>query len=273
VSIGNILSCEGGAKLGDLEYAKKVGDVKSHEMRTASQFSIILSTKPSMKPQQGTMHFMSIEVAAQKFLFRPRVSGQSANVIEIVRRARGVVQNSTAPVPFCHNHLHDLESLWWVTVWVVFYNHFSTTWRSGDEPPLNIKNAEHQLKLARILFPSVMKSTDRQNGFQTSIQETCVGLPSNKMGICVYLDGLRDILIKHYTVIESSLPQSINPNSSTDDIYDDFKIVFSSSENDYTDFVLVFIPEIYAQLRREKRPRSESMNDIGVVAQKTPRRK
>ena len=33
VSIGNIL---GSAKLGDLEYAKKIGDTRSHDVRTAS---------------------------------------------------------------------------------------------------------------------------------------------------------------------------------------------------------------------------------------------
>ena len=40
VSIGNILEYEGGAKLADLEYAKRVGDLKRHEMRTASASSI-----------------------------------------------------------------------------------------------------------------------------------------------------------------------------------------------------------------------------------------
>jgi len=28
------------------------------------------------------------------------------------------------PTPFVHIHLHDLESLWWVVVWIVFYNDF-----------------------------------------------------------------------------------------------------------------------------------------------------
>jgi hypothetical protein len=90
--------------------------------------------------------------------------------------------------------------------------------------------------------------------------------------MCVYLDGLRDILIRHYTVIESTLPRSIDPNASTDDIYEDFKMVFSSSKNDYSDFALAFIPEIYVRLRREKRPRAESANDIGVATRKTRRK-
>jgi serine/threonine protein kinase len=43
VSVGNILLCKEGAKLADLEYAKKAGDVKSHEMRTASRSPLTLS--------------------------------------------------------------------------------------------------------------------------------------------------------------------------------------------------------------------------------------
>ena len=43
VSVGNILSYEGEAKLADFEYAKRVGNVKSHEMRTASGSSTNLS--------------------------------------------------------------------------------------------------------------------------------------------------------------------------------------------------------------------------------------
>ena len=43
MSIGNILSCDGHAKLADLEYAKKMGDLKSDEMRTASESPITLS--------------------------------------------------------------------------------------------------------------------------------------------------------------------------------------------------------------------------------------
>lgn len=217
------------------------------------------------------MHFMSIEVAAQKFLFRPRVSGHGANVTDIVQRARGVLQNIPAPVPFSHNHLHDLESLGWVAVWMVFYNRFSKA-RGSEETPFKLSDAEHHLKLALIIFPPVLKSTDRQNGFQTSIRETCSGLPSSKTGICVYLDGLRDILISHYTVIESTLPRSIDQNASTDEIYEDFKMVFSSSKSDYSDFVLAFVPEIYVRLRRDKRPRADSTNDIGVVTRKTRRK-
>ena len=43
MSIGNILSCDGHAKLADLEYAKKMGDLKRHEIRAASEFLITIT--------------------------------------------------------------------------------------------------------------------------------------------------------------------------------------------------------------------------------------
>jgi hypothetical protein len=43
VSIGNILSYNGQAKLADLEYAKKMGDLTSHETRAVSEFTITLN--------------------------------------------------------------------------------------------------------------------------------------------------------------------------------------------------------------------------------------
>jgi hypothetical protein len=49
-------------------------------------------------------------------------------------------------------------------------------------------------------------------------------------------------------------------------------MVFSSSKSDYSDFVLAFILKIYVQLRRDKWPRADSTNDIGVVTQKTQRK-
>ena len=112
-------------------------------------------------------------------------------------------------------------------------------------------------------------STD---GFQTSFQDACVGLPSNKNTICDHLDSAREILIEHYKIVESALPRSIKPNSSKDDIYEDFTMLFSPSRDASRDMLLDFIPNIYTMLKTEKRPRSESTNDTGV-ARKTPRRK
>ncbi|KAF9513075.1 hypothetical protein BS47DRAFT_1017359 [Hydnum rufescens UP504] len=78
VSIGNMLWYKGGGKLGDLEYAKKMGDMTSHDLRT------------------GTIQFMSIEVAAYRFLFPP--AQPSVPVKQAVREIQQQEQQQTCPV-------------------------------------------------------------------------------------------------------------------------------------------------------------------------------
>jgi hypothetical protein len=100
-------------------------------------------------------------------------------------------------------------------------------------------------------------------------------LPPNKKPIYGRLNVLRHLLIRHYSVIEAGCPLSVDPNSSKDDIYDNFTRLFSTLKTVSHNLVLDFIPEIYAKLlKREnwKHPWSESTNYTGV-AQKTQRRK
>jgi hypothetical protein len=203
---------------------------------------------------------MSIEVAVQSYLFPPSRPVPSGT--EIKQRLSGTVRHPTAEVPFSHNHLHDLESLWWVAVWVVFYNYFSKTMLSDDHLPFAYKDVQEHLKQTRILFPSILKSTDRRDTFLTSFVKACSALPTNKVDICLLLDGLREILIGEYKVIEAGLPLSVDSNSSDDGIYETFRDIFSSLKTVYHDIVLVFIPEVYRRLR--KRQRSESINGAGV---------
>ena len=263
MSIGNILSCDGHAKLVDLEYAKKMDDQKSHNARTASDSPISLSGKSLIVSQQGTMHFMSIEVAVQSFLFKPPPSS-NATAVDQWRMAKKIGEAwGPTEVLFFHNHLHDLESLWWVAVWVVFYNHFSP---SGDQ--FTLRDAEDQLKKARILFPPMVGSTTRRDAFQGSelFKKACDLLHPNKKSVYLGLKILREQLIKHYNAVEKELPLSIRLEFSEDDIYDDFAGLFLNLKEDSPDLMLDFIPGIYTKLYKEsKRPRSESTNDPGVA--------
>lgn len=133
VSIGNILSYNGSAKLADLEYAKKVDDLQTHERRMASKFCIVLSCKSLIESQQGTLQFMSIEVDTQAFLFYTPsdktyylTHNEFLSTKKKEDKTKAESPHTQTRVQFSHNHLHDLESLWWVAVWVVMYNNFLT---------------------------------------------------------------------------------------------------------------------------------------------------
>ena len=267
VSIGNILSCDGHAKLADLEYAKKMGDLNSHDMRTASESPISLSGKLLITPQQGTRDFMSVEVAAHTFIFTPS-NTVIPTIDEISMESpqdEEMFLTEVTEVPFSHNHVHDLESVWWVAVWMVFYNYFTEMEAtSRDRPSFTLQDAILRLDIARELFPPILNSTTRFFGFQSSeaFQENFHRLPKGNRATYRYLDILRQHLIKNYKDIEATHPQSVDPSCANDDIYEEFKKVFSALASNKFDFALDFVPKIYETLK--KRPRSESTNDTGV---------
>jgi hypothetical protein len=216
------------------------------------------------------MHFMSIEVSLQEVLFIPhRPRGSITDLLQETATKKDLTE-----APFSQNHLHDLESLWWVAVWIVFYNYILPATPSDDCLPFRLEDVGKHLKLAGRIFPSTLDDTKRRDCFQKSFLAKCDGLPENKTPMCNVLDALRLTLIDQYRIIESTLPQSFDLNSSTDDIYEDFKTGFSHSLTPCRNLELDFIQTIYVKLlnENENAGRSESTNDTGV-AQKTPRRK
>lgn len=225
--------------------------------------------------QQGAIHFISVEVAAQMFLFRAiqpfSYTEMRAQLIQKDPRtsSHSAMPNSqSAEVPFLHSHLHDLESLWWVAVWVAFYNHFCDSHPSKEEPLLDFQEVDRQLAYTRTLFPSYIDSFHRRNSFQISFTQVCDGLPNNKKSVCSWLDVLRRSLIYRYSKVESTLPLFIDLAASEDDIYEEFKEVLTILRENYVDFILTFIPDIHAQLRNLKRPRTKSTNDKGWAEEK-----
>ena len=232
MNLWNILSYNGQTKLADLEYAKRRGDLTSHEMRTASGYPITLSGISLIASQQGTVHFMSIEVAAQAFLFFPPVKTSLAGSR---RSHRGQEQGFDPEVSFSHNHLNDLESLWWVAAWVVFHNYFLEKNLPLDHSPPTLQDTEAELNLAQILFPHSLASLTRRNNFQgpRMFLNTCAKLSSNKKVFCNDLNFLRLFLIEHYQAIEAKHPESVDPDSSDYSIYEEFTQAFSDLKASY----------------------------------------
>ena len=68
---------------------------------------------------------MSIEVAAHQYLYHSEsFAKKDLPLKEAMQIAEKKRKTSLAEFPFAHNYLHDLESLRWVAVWIVFYNDF-----------------------------------------------------------------------------------------------------------------------------------------------------
>ncbi|KAF9507935.1 hypothetical protein BS47DRAFT_1366317 [Hydnum rufescens UP504] len=179
VSIGNILYHERGGKLADLEYAKRIGDMMSHEMRTACRTLL------------GTIHFMSIEVSTQEFLFPPDEPSGSGDFGELLTREieGSMTESPHSGVQFIHMPLHDLESLCCLDSFPPYHGeHMSPLW-----VPANIYEE----------------------------------LLTSKHVTCSHLNVLQCNLIQGHKKVQEKLPHSIDLNAVDDDVYNNFSYIWN----------------------------------------------
>ncbi|KAJ3999942.1 hypothetical protein F5050DRAFT_751632 [Lentinula boryana] len=86
--------------LGDLEFAKVRKPGSTHEVRT------------------GTFNFMASEVIAGRYLFRPAFNlDLFKNPTQFLAADR-----IRARLPFAFNPLHDMESIWWILIYLLYFN-------------------------------------------------------------------------------------------------------------------------------------------------------
>jgi len=90
ISIGNVYLYEGHGLLGDLEHAKNTADHSDHWHEA----------------KMGTIDFMAVEVMELEFFFCPPLD-----------------EGIWAPeqLPFHYNAMHDIESAWWIGLWMLFF--------------------------------------------------------------------------------------------------------------------------------------------------------
>lgn len=112
VSPKNVLRIGKQSKVADLEYAKRMDSKTTDEFRT------------------GTLQFMACEVELQEYMFK--------------RHSLGVYGRSSLPeLPFRFNPLHDMESIWWISAWMLCHN--------GDQE--GVRPSSDQIAYFHRLFP------------------------------------------------------------------------------------------------------------------------
>jgi hypothetical protein len=104
--------------LDDLERAKKMGEGLP-EITTVS----VCGTRTSFISNQTVVHlgtpgFMSVEVRSLHYRFLPR-----PGLVDLHDFTNLEFESTDfLQCPFHFNPLHDLESIWWVGVWLIFRN-------------------------------------------------------------------------------------------------------------------------------------------------------
>ena len=177
----------GSVKLVDLEYAKRLGSDKTPDSPTV-RFAIYLLAVLVITLLQGTHHFMACEVELHSYLFHIR----KCHTRDPKLRVQIHLSEPPRP-PFAFNPVHDLESLWWIWVWVMyFYVH-----EDGVTLP------PEQDKAFQSLFPKYLPTTRLQKlmgGLKADV-------PIAFRDIIYYIETIRGWLVNTYLDMEAgSLP-------------------------------------------------------------------
>ncbi|KAJ3768089.1 hypothetical protein FB446DRAFT_612733, partial [Lentinula raphanica] len=128
--------------LGDFEYAVKRSEERHHDVRT------------------GTPFFMAAETMRNVYLYLPDNNKKAPpkSLLDPLNPAEEEEDAAPIPVaeseyPFSYNPLHDLESIWWIIVYVLFFN--------DDESSHSLEPDIRQEQMEK-LFHGQLDITDRQ---------------------------------------------------------------------------------------------------------------
>ncbi|KAI5993501.1 hypothetical protein EDD15DRAFT_897434 [Pisolithus albus] len=210
ISTGKVLRRGEMGKSADLECAKRMDSNTAHEVLT------------------GTLEFMACEVEAQNYLFQPR-GGK--------RRREGEPCGEDSNLPFRFNPLHDMESLWWIATWTLYYH----VDQKGGRP------SSEQITQFHKLFPGRLDSASRTNAFLVPLK--CKVLPASFHRAGYEVEFMHQEIMAAYTESEKSMPTTYtNPLEKLhSDFTDCLAFAFAASKN-----IEIFSPN--AKQQREDPP-------------------
>ncbi|KAJ4477466.1 hypothetical protein J3R30DRAFT_3683174 [Lentinula aciculospora] len=131
--------------LGDLEFAKSRTPSAAHEVRT------------------GTFNFMASEVIAGHYLFRPTLDVNLLEDPSQLFKTAGFTRTL-----FIFNPLHDLESIWWILIYILYFN-------EDQQNIVDTELANDRAKKALKLFTQEGQALDRLQFLQTNDELTVEG--------------------------------------------------------------------------------------------------
>ncbi|KAJ3718723.1 hypothetical protein C8R42DRAFT_643802 [Lentinula raphanica] len=182
--------------LGDFEYAVRISEERRHDVRT------------------GTPFFMAAETMKDDYLFtrsqRNQHKSQNRNTtpnFDSIRKPKPdlPIPVSTSKLPFSHNPLHDLESVWWIIVYVLFFDEDEA--RSCRDPESR-QTMMNELFHGQLEFGSRLHFLrDMSQGHMVAV-EKC--LSSSFAPAVKLLAALASILVDAYEDSESTLPSKID---------------------------------------------------------------
>ncbi|KAL1742347.1 hypothetical protein HDZ31DRAFT_43457 [Schizophyllum fasciatum] len=130
----NVLDYDGGGVLADFDYTRnKKTNHKGHTLRT------------------GTANFMAVEVMQGAYL-KQKTAGKN-RITDLLQSA--YVFDSPTSVPWNFRDVHDLESIWWIVLWLLF-RHTAPQELCPPEYDVDVHKS-----LYPILFPGTIDASER----------------------------------------------------------------------------------------------------------------
>ncbi|KAL1742346.1 hypothetical protein HDZ31DRAFT_43487 [Schizophyllum fasciatum] len=131
VSAGNILRHAGQGVLADLEYVRSVDEMQVHHMRT------------------GTADFVAAEVVHNDFLSIPKIKSEDRITREVDdsdddETPADSQPVATPPLTWRFRDVHDLESIYWLALWLLF-RHGTTRPVHSEYDPIKQKERYNEI--------------------------------------------------------------------------------------------------------------------------------
>ena len=142
---------------------------------------------------------MATEVMRMEFTFRPR--REWVPILDITKKVEKIVED----LPFCYNAIHDIESAWWVGVWMLFFH-----MPKGHTESSQISN-ERQFR-TDMIFTGTSNFGNRLQTFESpqSFVRTTAGWISEECLPAVgVFDNVRDLILTTYLNLEKTFPDGL----------------------------------------------------------------
>ncbi|KAL5525386.1 hypothetical protein ACEPAF_9256 [Sanghuangporus sanghuang] len=194
ISAGNLYFYDGRGLIGDLEFAKRKNTDLKHELRT------------------GTPDFMAVEAARRSYEYLPRIVDDDLDAeLEALCEGRvDEVYSKPKPDPtpaFFHNDLHDLESLWWSAVWILFCECSSSS-TGGANSCIDGSGDQRNCSFSK-LFSRTSNTEDRKlfTESRANFNQGVAWMPDHLRDLIGAIDFLRMVLVRKYVAFEAGFPR------------------------------------------------------------------
>ncbi|KIP01559.1 hypothetical protein PHLGIDRAFT_38259 [Phlebiopsis gigantea 11061_1 CR5-6] len=242
ISAGNILVVGGKAKLGDVEYAKEEHDDSGHEVRTGTAFFMAtevaehdythMMTRKQLRehvdlelldedsddsdatPSDHEDDVLPMLAAADES--KPAADSTRLNTIieeessphdqDAESQPHDVVEEKPEPV-FKYNPLHDLESVWWVAVYMWLCSYPANNDPGMDETTWNERLKAHARLAARVFREDSYRK--RFFAVERTLTRTLGSLLPSFEAIGRHLEGIRETIMAAYRDAEQD-PSAID---------------------------------------------------------------